>query len=157
LGKFNKRVVAIKRLTGSMMSSHVAEFFREASLMLSIKPHKNIVRIYGMCQEMNNFSLVMEFLPNGSLDSFLASTVGAGETIEPRLLFRIVRGIARGMEALASQNIVHRDLAARNVLLDSDMEPRIADFGFSRVVNDTDKQGQTYGFSFVTNVSFTGD
>jgi serine/threonine protein kinase len=126
-----------------MMSSQVSEFFREASLMLGIKPHKNIVRIFGMCQEATNLSLVMEFLPNGSLDSYLKGTVGAGEHLPPAMLFKIVRGIARGMAALAAQNIVHRDLAARNVLLDANMEPRIADFGFSRVVDDQEKQGQT--------------
>jgi serine/threonine protein kinase len=73
LGKFRKRHVAIKKLAGSMLSSQVNDFFREASLMLSIPPHRNVVRIFGMCQEMNNFSLVMEFLPSGSLDGFIAS------------------------------------------------------------------------------------
>jgi serine/threonine protein kinase len=65
--------VAIKKLAGSMLSSQVNDFFREASLMLSIPRHRNVVRIFGMCQEMNNFSLVMEFLPSGSLDGYIAS------------------------------------------------------------------------------------
>ena len=43
-------------------------------------------------------------------------------------------GIARGMRHLAQQGIVHRDLAARNVLLSAKFEPKIADFGLSRVV-----------------------
>jgi serine/threonine protein kinase len=46
--------------------------------------------------------------------------------MEPGLVFKIVRGIARGMEHLTSVNIVHRDLAARNVLLDANFEPRIS-------------------------------
>jgi serine/threonine protein kinase len=112
LGKWNKRHVAIKKLAASMMAAHVSDFFREASLMLSIPPHKNIVRVYGMCQEMNNFSLVMEFLPNGSLDAYLANAKADGEKLSPTVIYRIVRGITRGMAHLATQNIIHRDLAA---------------------------------------------
>jgi serine/threonine protein kinase len=47
LGRFHKAHVAIKKLAASMMSSNVSDFFREASLMLSIPPHKNVVRVYG--------------------------------------------------------------------------------------------------------------
>jgi Janus kinase 1 len=90
--------------------------------MLSIPPHRNIVRIFGLCQELNNFSLVMEFLPEGALDSYLAR----GSEIPAKEMYRIVRGIARGMEHLAAQNIVHRDLAARNILLDANHEPRVS-------------------------------
>jgi serine/threonine protein kinase len=66
----------------------------------------------------------------------------SGKKIPPEVLFRVVRGIARGMAHLASQNIVHRDLAARNILLDANFEPKVSDFGFSRVVGESG-QGKT--------------
>jgi serine/threonine protein kinase len=58
-------------------------------------------------------------------------------------MYRIVRGIAEGMKSLASQGIVHRDLAARNVLLAGDLEPKISDFGFSRMVDSASEGGKT--------------
>eukprot|EP01122_Echinamoeba_exundans_P010757 TRINITY_DN4092_c0_g1_i1.p1 TRINITY_DN4092_c0_g1~~TRINITY_DN4092_c0_g1_i1.p1 ORF type:complete len:1750 (-),score=239.11 TRINITY_DN4092_c0_g1_i1:2239-7488(-) len=143
LGKYNKQFVAIKRLTASVLSSQIAEFFREASLMLSIKQHPNVVKIYGMCQELRNLSLVMEFLSGGSLDGYVAGLKERGERINEGVLWRIVAGIAAGMQSLSAQHIVHRDLAARNILLDSQLEPRVSDFGFSRVVGDDEKQGKT--------------
>lgn len=104
---------------------------------------RNVVRVYGMCQELGNFSMVMEFLSGGSLDSLLSRLKDEGQELTPLNLFQIVYGIANGMAHLAAQKIVHRDLAARNILLDGDHnQPRISDFGFSRIVGD-DGAGKT--------------
>lgn len=88
--------------------------------------------------------MVMEFLPNGSLDSYVRHTLDEGRQVEPLVLYRIVRGVAQGMAHLASQGIVHRDLAARNILLDDAYDPRVSDFGFSRVVGSSG-EGKTAG------------
>jgi hypothetical protein len=141
-----RRLVALKKLMSSMMNSHVNDFFREATLMTGIAPHKNVVKIYGLCQEQSNFSLVMEFLRVGSLDSYIQEQVYSGEDLpgwNKHDLHRIVIGIARGMAHLASQGVVHRDLAARNVLLGAHLEPKISDFGMSRMVGQDSGTGQT--------------
>jgi serine/threonine protein kinase len=85
----------------------------------------------------------MEFLSGGSLDGFLHELKDEGQEMSPLQLFQIVFGIVRGMAHLAGSRVVHRDLAARNILLDGDhVQPRISDFGFSRVVGD-DGEGKT--------------
>jgi len=48
----------------------------------------------------------------------------------------IIQGIAKGMLHLHRESIIHRDLAARNVLLTAHFEPKISDFGLSRVNNE---------------------
>lgn len=143
LCNWKDKKVALKKLTSAMISTHVNDFFREAATMTGIAPHKNVVRIYGkpkrgasnrdnsltillcsgLCQETNNFSLVMEYLPFGSLDSY--SEKATKEGWDPILLHRVVLGIARGMAHLAGEGLVHRDLAARNVLLSGACEPKI--------------------------------
>jgi serine/threonine protein kinase len=118
-----------------------------------------------MCQELGHFSMVrtycfhaasflssawlnflkqvMEFLSGGSLDGFLQELNDEGQEMPSVQLFQIVFGIVRGMAHLAASRVVHRDLAARNILLDGDhIQPRISDFGFSRVVGD-EGEGKT--------------
>lgn len=134
----------MKKLANAALATATNEFFREASLMMSIAPHPNLIKLYGMCQEPSNFSLIMEFLAGGSLDSLIQDHFESGKWPLPEpLLWRIAHGMAAGMASLSSQNIIHRDLAARNVLLDTNLDPRIADFGFSRVVDADEGQGKT--------------
>lgn len=142
LAKWKNETIALKKLTGAMISSHVNDFFREAALMTGIQPQKNVVRIYGLCQELNNFSLVMELCENGSLDSYVAKNIKDRGGWDQRSLYRVLHGIARGMQHLAGSGIVHRDLAARNVLLGRAMVPKISDFGMSRMTG-VDQTGQT--------------
>lgn len=135
--------VALKKLSAGMMASHVADFFREASVMLSIKPHPNIVRMIGMCQELNSFSMVMEYCSGGDLDGFVREEIQAEGRVNEKALYYLARGIALGMRHLAAGGIVHRDLAARNILLDEKDVPKISDFGFSRVVSGEEAKGKT--------------
>jgi len=86
--------VAIKRLTNTVNAGSVNEFYREAALCLAIRPHINVVRTYGMCQEPNNISLVMEWLPAGSLDGWLAKPENL---LTPELCHKFAIGIASGM------------------------------------------------------------
>jgi hypothetical protein len=130
-GQYRGHPVAIKQLRG-VSSSAVGDFFREASVMLSAPAHPNIVRSIGMCQQQHLFSLVMELVPGGSLSSFLQNH---GPLPDARAR-AVCQGIASGMACLAAENIVHRDLAARNVLLTEEFVPKVADFGFSRVVDE---------------------
>jgi serine/threonine protein kinase len=59
------------------------------------------------------------------------------------LLWKLCVGIASGMAQLAEHKLVHRDLSARNVLLDSETEPKVSDFGFSRALKAEQSVAQT--------------
>jgi len=64
--------------------------------------------------------------------------ISAGSGLDWSSLFQIIEGVAQGMHCLHEQGIVHLDLKPSNVLLDSDMNPKIIDFGISEVLNDNE-------------------
>jgi len=112
--------------------------------MISLPPHPNVVRMYGVSIDGTQPIIVMEYCAGGSLDKVLYDTE---EHISDEQKIRWVHEIALGMCHLHKHSIVHRDLAARNILLSlSDLanaQPKIADFGMSRVLEQTASEGNT--------------
>ena len=83
---------------------------REVSLMKKLS-HDNIVKIRGVLANRNNTIIVMEFIREGSLDSYLR--VNRHNIDYPKQLFGYAQNIADGMDYLGQYKIIHRDLAAR--------------------------------------------
>jgi len=138
--KWRSTPVAVKQLKSTQFSDKELEDFRsECDLMMKLRPHVNVVLLLGICSEKPPYCLVTEFLPNKALSQFLASD----QPISQQTMFNIAAGIARGMLHLHYENIIHRDLAARNVLLTSDLQPKISDFGLSRVLSDESSEQTT--------------
>ncbi|CAB1429833.1 unnamed protein product [Pleuronectes platessa] len=84
--------------------------------------------------------IVVEYVENGSLDSFLRQHDGHFTVIQ---LVGMLRGIASGMKYLADTGYVHRDLAARNILVNSNLVCKVSDFGLSRVLEDDPEAAYT--------------
>eukprot|EP00029_Vermamoeba_vermiformis_P001486 TRINITY_DN1165_c0_g1_i1.p2 TRINITY_DN1165_c0_g1~~TRINITY_DN1165_c0_g1_i1.p2 ORF type:complete len:303 (+),score=61.02 TRINITY_DN1165_c0_g1_i1:1883-2791(+) len=133
LGEWNSTTVAIKVATAAGTLS----FEKELELMLHLTPHPNVVQILGYSHEGVIPLLVLEYCSGGGLDKIIFDLTKP-LTVHQQLI--LIAGIARGILHLHNNNVVHRDLAARNVLLSSSGEPKVADFGFSRVVEATGGQ-----------------
>ncbi|XP_041610921.1 ephrin type-A receptor 6 isoform X2 [Vulpes lagopus] len=84
--------------------------------------------------------IVVEYMENGSLDSFLRKHDGHFTVIQ---LVGMLRGIASGMKYLSDMGYVHRDLAARNILVNSNLVCKVSDFGLSRVLEDDPEAAYT--------------
>jgi serine/threonine protein kinase len=104
--------------------------------------HRNLLSLAAHVPRPDCHYLVYEYMKNGSLHHALKATTGDGVEQQPLpwpARLRVAVGVAAGLEYLhVSQNppIIHRDLKPANVLLDDDMEPRIADFGLAKAMPD---------------------
>ncbi|GLT75603.1 hypothetical protein SLA2020_473130 [Shorea laevis] len=138
----NGDTVAIKKLDPDAFQG-LREFRAEMETLGKLR-HQNIVKILGYCSTGDDRILIYEFLQMGSLDQWLHDTSSREE--HGRLVCRsplswetkikIVKGIANGLAYLHGLDtpIIHRDIKASNVLLDSNFDAHIADFGLARQV-----------------------
>ncbi|PPS17083.1 hypothetical protein GOBAR_AA03496 [Gossypium barbadense] len=107
---------------------------------LGLIRHRNIMRMAGYCIRDGYGFIVTEYMPGGTLFDVLHQS-------QPRLVlnwdtrYRVAFGIAHGLSYLHHDcvpQIIHRDIKSDNILLDSEFEPRIGDFGMAKLVSDED-------------------
>ncbi|KAJ1296025.1 hypothetical protein BS78_01G267200 [Paspalum vaginatum] len=128
--------VAIKKLIHLSYQGD-REFTAEMETLGKIK-HRNLVPLLGYCKIGEERLLVYEYMSNGSLEDGLH---GRALRLPWERRKRVARGAARGLCFLHHNcipHIIHRDMKSSNVLLDGDMEARVADFGMARLISALD-------------------
>nr|TKW00305.1 hypothetical protein SEVIR_8G100500v2 [Setaria viridis] len=121
----------------------------ELSNVLGIM-HPNVVQLIGYCAEtkmdtmthdggklivaeIRSRLLCFEYISNGGLDMYISKEymdLGWDE------IYKIIKGICSGLNALHEENIVHLDLKPQNILMDGNMMPKIVDFGLARLLGE---------------------
>jgi serine/threonine protein kinase len=114
----------------------MVEFANEIGRMASMQPHENVVLLYGVTKlENGDMAAVVEYCAHGSCLDALYGTKPRAWTDDE--LIRIAHGAASGIAHLHRLGIIHRDIAARNVLLTQNDVAKVADFGMSRVMEES--------------------
>nr|VDD36525.1 unnamed protein product [Brassica oleracea] len=126
-------IIAVKQLSAKSCQGN-REFVNEIG-MISGLSHPNLVKLYGCCVEKIQLLLVYEYMENNSLALALS---GKSNSLKLDWAARqnICIGIAKGLEFLHEGSMirmVHRDIKSTNVLLDSDLNAKISDFGLARL------------------------
>ncbi|XP_062016035.1 L-type lectin-domain containing receptor kinase IX.1-like [Rosa rugosa] len=131
--------VAVKKISRGSKQG-LKEYGAEVSIISRLR-HRNLVQLIGWCHE-KKLLLVYEFMPNGSLDSHLFKEKSL-LTWEVR--YKIAHGLASGLLYLHQgweQCVLHRDIKSSNVMLDSNFNTKLGDFGLAKLV-DHGKLSQT--------------
>ncbi|XP_043714863.1 L-type lectin-domain containing receptor kinase IX.1-like [Telopea speciosissima] len=131
--------VAVKRISkGSRQGEK--EYASEVKIISRLR-HRTLVHLIGWCHQRKELLLVYEFMPNGSLDSHLFQNRGS---LAWELRYKIALDLASALQYLHEgwdQCVVHRDIKSSNVILDSNFNAKLGDFGLARVVeNVTESQ-----------------
>ncbi|KAI1886351.1 hypothetical protein AGOR_G00213100 [Albula goreensis] len=121
------REVAVKIIDKTQLNpTSLQKLFREVRIM-KILNHPNIVKLFEVIETEKTLYLVMEYASGGEVFDYLVAH-GRMKEKEARAKFR---QIVSAVQYCHQKRIVHRDLKAENLLLDADMNIKIADFGFS--------------------------
>ncbi|XP_058203880.1 MDIS1-interacting receptor like kinase 2-like [Rhododendron vialii] len=129
------QVVAVKKLfmnEGSEIGE-IKSFANEVATLTEIR-HRNIVKLYGFCYHKKHTFLVCEYMERGSLADVLRRERDAKE-LDWSKRVNVVKGVVHALSYLHHNcvpPIIHRDISSKNVLLDSEMEAHVSDFGTAR-------------------------
>merc|ERR1719158_678185 len=137
--------VAVKTLkTGSTLEEKV-DFLSEADMMKRFE-HRNIVRLLGVCTRSEPVYTVMEYMLYGDLKTYLLARRHLVnernreelDEVSNKRLTNMAYDIAAGLSYLAEQKYVHRDIACRNCLVNAGRSVKLADFGMTRPMFESD-------------------
>ncbi|MEG0366617.1 MAG: protein kinase, partial [Coprobacillus sp.] len=125
-----KRVVAVKIMRSSLTGDpvYVTRFHREASAAAALS-HKNIVEIYDVGEEEDNYYIVMEYVPGQTLKELIHKR-GALHFVEA---VDIMKQVVSATAKAHSMGIIHRDLKPQNIMVTDSGVVKIGDFGIASI------------------------
>ncbi|BBN14793.1 protein MpRLK-Pelle_L-LEC28 [Marchantia polymorpha subsp. ruderalis] len=137
-------VVAVKKVSPESRQG-AREFMAEVSIITQLR-HRNIVKLLGWCSANEQFLLVYEYMPNGSLDKALFCPADEASVLSWEVRFRIVMNVATALNHLHEgwrQKVLHRDIKSSNIMLDEDFNALLGDFGLARLVDRRESLAST--------------
>ncbi|KAG5052103.1 hypothetical protein JHK87_004301 [Glycine soja] len=136
----NGKDVAAKRILRNSRHSK-QDFMVEITTIWNLN-HKNLVKLIRWCYEKGEIILVYELMQNGSLYKFIFSTFGGDSILSWEMRLSVICGVSTGLDYLhnrCDKRVLHRDIKPSNVMLDSDFNAQLGDFGLARTIHLSEK------------------
>ncbi|CAN0879172.1 L-type lectin-domain containing receptor kinase IV.1 [Linum grandiflorum] len=138
-----KNEIAVKKVSHDSRQG-MREFVAEIVSIGRLR-HRNLVSLLGYCRRKGELLLVYDFMPNSSLDKYLYDQDRL--VLNWCLRFKVIKGVASGLFYLHEeweQVVIHRDVKASNVMIDSEWNGRLGDFGLARLYDHGSDPRTTY-------------
>lgn len=150
--------IAVKKISSGSRQGK-KEYITEVKIISRLR-HRNLVQLIGWCHDQGQFLLAYEFMPNGSLDFHL---FGKRSALVWAIRYKIALGFASALLYLQEECekcVVHRDIKSSNIMLDSNFNLKLGDFGLARLMDNelglkTTVVAGTYGY-FAPEYASTG-
>ncbi|KAJ4915293.1 hypothetical protein Rs2_00843 [Raphanus sativus] len=125
-------VIAVKKLNQDGWQGH-QEWLAEVNYLGQFS-HGHLVKLIGYCLEDEHRLLVYEFMPRGSLENHLFRRGLYFQPLSWKLRLKVALGAAKGLAFLHSSEtrVIYRDFKTSNILLDSDYNAKLSDFGLAK-------------------------
>ncbi|KAG6556796.1 hypothetical protein Mapa_001742 [Marchantia paleacea] len=133
-GKLSSGQEVAVKVNAANSNQGQAEFVNEV-VLLSRVHHKYLVSLVGYCEDSNQQILIYVYMPNGSLGDHLHHKKPGKKPLSWRKRLEIALNAAQGLDYLhtfCSPPIIHRDVKPNNILLDENLNAKVADFGMSK-------------------------
>ncbi|XP_060668992.1 probable L-type lectin-domain containing receptor kinase S.5 [Ziziphus jujuba] len=150
-GVLGNQDVAVKRISKNSRQGK-QEFISEVTTIGSLR-HKNLVKLIGWCYERHELIIVYEYMPNRSLDKYIFSddqklgmNVAESMVLSWERRHRIIYGVAQALDYLhngCEKRVLHRDIKSSNIMLDSEFNAKLGDFGLARTIQQSEKTHHT--------------
>ncbi|KAG0606647.1 hypothetical protein M758_9G158100 [Ceratodon purpureus] len=148
------KTMAIKRLK---VSSQNDRAFQAEMETLGRLKHRNLAPLLGFCVAAGERLLVYEHMPNGTIWDHLHPKISGAPALPWPERVRVATGAARGLAWLhhsCNPRVLHRNINSKSILLDSDNEPRISDFGLARLMDNSETHLSTFFNGDYGNVGY---
>ncbi|PHT82798.1 hypothetical protein T459_11241 [Capsicum annuum] len=139
-------VIAVK-VFNLKLDAEFKSFDMECEFLCSLR-HRNLIKVINSCSNFDIKALVLEYMPNGSLEKYLYSH---NYFLDTRQRLSIMIDVACALDYLhhgCLSSVIHCDLKPSNVLLDEDMVAHLSDFGISKLLGED--QGNLYTKTLAT-------
>ncbi|PKA55581.1 putative receptor-like protein kinase [Apostasia shenzhenica] len=131
----NGTEVAVKKLLNNMGQAE-KEFRVEVGAIGHVR-HKNLVRLLGYCVEGIHRILVYEYVNNGNLEQWLHGALRQHGVLSWEYRMKVLVGTAKALAYLhegIEPKVVHRDIKSSNILIDSEFNGKVSDFGLAKLL-----------------------
>ena len=133
--KKNLQIYAMKKNDLNKIDPSLKKYYYNESLFMKKLNHPNICKLYKTFEEQNAIYMIIEFMDNGDLFTFLTANMKLKKNIKEEKLWNIFDQCLKALVYIHSQGLIHRDIKPANLLINNAGEVKLSDFNVSALIN----------------------
>ena len=134
--KKNFKIYAMKKYDLSLIDDDdYKKYYENENIFMQNLNHPNVCKLYNTFGDDNNLYMIMEFMNNGNLSTFINANMKLGKRIKEDKLWNIFEQCLKGLVYIHSLGLIHRDIKPENILLNDEGQIKLIDFNLSALEN----------------------